>query len=94
MPTYDDSIPIAPQIAAFHAEEIEDFARPGTWLSGEERIAVVQATRNAREGAQLQSPVEHDAAPPEDVLPEAVLHLIERLACRAETRLHRRRRNC
>ncbi len=87
MALYDDSAtPVPASIAVVHGEELASFAAPGSWLTGEERSAVVAHARAVRVAAGVQ------AAQPADVrieaaavLPGALLALIETLALRADT---------
>lgn len=91
MPLYADAIvPVTPELAVLHAAELTSFAAPGTWLSGEERLACVEAARAARSAAGLQREIPGTGAMPVDVLPAATLDLVTRLAVlpREMTREH------
>lgn len=78
------SMPIPEAVAAAHAADVESFARPGTWLSAEERTAVVQHARDTRSAAGLQPPAAGPVSPAE-VLPAALLELVEQVAVRPKT---------
>jgi len=79
--------PIRPDLAAAHQRAWERIARPGTWLSGSERVAVAAAARAARacplcaERKQALSPyaVEGRHAG-EGALPEPLLDAVHRIA--------------
>ena len=83
MPLYADAIvPLIADITVLHAAELASFAAPGSWLSGEERLACVEAARAARSGAGLQREIPGTGTAPADVLPDASLELISQLAVR------------
>jgi hypothetical protein len=76
----DSSYHIDDALAAFHDDELDSFARPGTWLTGEERTAVAHHARVARCQAGVQEAGEADASVEEDVLPDALRSLITQVA--------------
>lgn len=59
-------VPVTTALEELHHEELEHLARPGTWLSGEERLATVAAARGAPDAAAL--------------LPAESLRLIDKVA--------------
>ena len=79
MGLYEDSpYMISDTLAAFHDDELDHFARPGTWLSGEERTAIARHARVARCQAGIQEAV--DDLDEENVLPAALLEVITQIA--------------
>lgn len=67
-------------VSAFHEDEMASFARPGDWLTGEERAAVVRHARQVRAAAGLQDADANAGPAPADVLPAATLALVRRVA--------------
>ncbi len=87
---YKDADMLVPaEISTFHASELASFAQSGTWLTGEERSAVVNLVRQLRvsAGSAIDSGVPVQPAPA-SVLPEAVLALVERLAMAPQKMTH------
>ena len=74
----DSTYHISDTLAAFHDDELDSFARPGTWLTGEERTAVARQTRIARCQAGIQEAVDDLAE--ENVLPAALREVITQVA--------------
>lgn len=70
----------AETLAAFHEEEMQTFARPGDWLTGEERVAVVRRARDVRASAGLQPADDGQGPAPAEVLPDALLDVVDRVA--------------
>lgn len=85
MPYPSDCLPVPQALRDFHADELNHLAQAGTWLSGEERIAIALYTRQCRAELALQaadnSGLDLDAAA---LLPAAMLELIAALACRPQ----------
>lgn len=81
MPLFADAlVTVGSDIESLLEDEIRDIARAGTWLTAEERLAVVEGAREARAEARLQARVPHTGTPPRDLLPGSAFALIERLA--------------
>lgn len=86
MSLYDGSlIPVTPALVALHASEIDEFSHAGAWLTGEERLATAEATREARSRAGLQSEAPRAGVTPAELLPVASLGFIARLAVAPRT---------
>lgn len=74
----DSTYHISDTLAAFHDDELASFARPGTWMTGEERTAVARHCRAARCQAGIQ---EADGDLDEDeVLPAALREVVTQVA--------------
>lgn len=70
MPLYADAlVPVFPALAELHQEELEHLARPGTWLTAEERLATVRAARGGGQARDVAA-----------TLPSDSLRLIEKVA--------------
>lgn len=82
----DACVPIRPDLPAAHAERLAALARPGTWWSGAERIAIATEVRNAahcplcreREAALSPNAVEGKHADL-GALPEAAVEAVHRV---------------
>lgn len=81
MTLYADSpYPISATLAAFHNDELDSFARPGTWFTGEKRTAVARQTRTARCRAGIQEAHDGDELVDEDLLSTVQRELISQVA--------------
>ena len=76
----DAAVSVPDAIAAFHAAEVASFVAAGTWLTGEQRSAVVRYARHARAAAGLAKATDDVGPAPESVLPQALLDLVAALA--------------
>jgi hypothetical protein len=81
MKLYDDAaVQVPAPLATFHASEGASFVAAGTWLTGEERSAVVRYARQARATAGLAKAANDVGPAPESVLPQALLDFVAVLA--------------
>lgn len=86
--SYDDApVPIRQDLLDAHQRAWQRIAKPGTWLTGETRVAIAQEVRNARRCSlcadRKASLMPYGVTGTHDtvtVLPEAQLELIHRLA--------------
>ena len=81
MRLYEDSTyRISDTLETFHEDELDSFARPGTWLPGEERTAGARHTRVARCKAGIQEADGSEDLVENDLLPAPLRVLITRVA--------------
>jgi hypothetical protein len=81
MDLYPDArFPVGARYQAMHTDELESFARPGTWGTAAERTAIAAEARSARCAAGMQESVGDEALAECAELPGAARDLARRVA--------------
>ncbi|MGE0485968.1 MAG: alkylhydroperoxidase-related (seleno)protein [Gammaproteobacteria bacterium] len=81
MSLYADSrYPVGDAYAALHGDELDSFARPGTWGTAAERTAIAAVARRARTEAGVQESVDDESLADGAELPAAARELAHRVA--------------
>ena len=81
MGLYGDSTHrVSDALTTFHEDELDTFAKPGTWLTGAERTAIARHTRVARCEARIQEADAGADLVEDDLLPAARRELITQVA--------------
>ncbi len=76
----DTSLPVPPAFASLHEDEMLSFARPGTWGSAKQRLAIAAEARKARVEAGVQESVGDEALTDAADLPDAARRLARDIA--------------
>lgn len=81
---YDADLPIRSDLRAAHAAVVDRWARPGTWWTAEERLAIVAEVRRARDAAEIppawvRASQANGAVPEGHPVPAAAIDAIWRL---------------